>query len=174
MSKRVGVKNPGSRATLNEKQKLFAIYYLETEMISESVLRAGYQTITPNTRGTQLLLSPLVKAFIAEERAKRRKIQDEEIYSKIMSRAEILFEMQKIAKADLKTIIKNINNETDNNMDAAISSIKIKDNGDKEISILNKLQALKELDEHLKALEVGRKLEDSLVIDNALQEPEYE
>lgn len=182
MSKRVGVKNPGSRSTLNEKQKLFAIYYLETEMISESVLRAGYQTKNPHIRGTQLLESPLVKAFIAEERAKRRKIQDEEIYSKIMTRGQIALELNRIASSNL-ALLKNLEiQEAPEDLQRSISSLKVRETFSPEgiptvtteVTLWDKVKALKELDNHLKEIQIDRQLEDSLVIDNALQEPEYD
>jgi len=174
MSSRVGVKNPGSRATLNEKQLLFIGFYLETGMISESVILAGYKTKNPQVRGTQLLLSPLVKKTIAEERAKRRKIEDEEIYSKIMTRAQIQFERHKIASSNL-ALIKSANlSEIPEEMQVAVSSIKINKDGNLEVTLWDKLKALKDLDEHLKEREETHKLEDSLVIDNALQQPEYD
>lgn len=56
---------------LNERQKAFADYYIETGNATEAAKRAGYSENTARQIGTENLSKPSISAYIAERMAEQ-------------------------------------------------------------------------------------------------------
>ena len=53
-------------ASLTEKQKRFADYYIETGNMTEAAIKAGYSKKTARVIGQENLLKPAIKNYINE------------------------------------------------------------------------------------------------------------
>ena len=80
---------------LTEKQKRFAVYYIETGNITEAATRAGYSKKTARVIGQENLLKPAIKGYIDE---KLEAMQDE----RTASAKEVLEFLTKSMRGEIK------------------------------------------------------------------------
>jgi phage terminase small subunit len=80
---------------MNEKQKAFADYYIETLNATESAKRAGYSAKTAEAQGSRLLTNVKVKTYIQERLNSKEK-------ERIASQDEVLERLTAIMRGEVK------------------------------------------------------------------------
>ena len=141
----------GSKPLKNAQQELFANEYLIDLSPKYALIRAGYAESTANSRSHIYMNDPDIKArvrFLMKQREDRLTI----------SQDRVLTEIAKIAFGDITDFMvidgksakfADLSSPGIKSMTGAISSIKAKGKGEKEIKMHDKMRALELLMKHL-------------------------
>lgn len=167
--------------SLSVKDLIFANHFIMHGNPTLAAAAAWPEIKQKKEKAFRLLNRKEFKDYIASEKLKIRKAIEEEIYSKLMSRAEIARELNILGLSNLKDILSNIDGKDmsalSDDQAKSIASIKIKEwRGDTtvEIDLWDKIKALVLLDQHLKERDEAQIAQESLIIENGLQEPDYD
>jgi hypothetical protein len=177
-----------SGSVLTKKQRDFINFYLDHGDATKACLQAGYSQSTAYNSMRDVLYNPKVWKIVKEKLQKKQEIEDEIIIGKIMSRAQIALELNRIASSDIRNIFSDtgrllLPDQMNENTSRSIQSIKVKEvSGEDpyimhEINMYNKIQALKQLDDFLEKREKEKLLiskegdipKDATIIENGLQ-----
>jgi phage terminase small subunit len=149
-------------AELNDKQRRFCEEYLIDLNATQAAIRAGYSKKTAYSIGDENLRKPEIKDFIQKaqkELSERTKITAERVIN----------ELAKIGFSDIKNYFDGDETQKDittldNNLTAAVSSIKVTESSGKdwskttkEFKLHDKVKALEDLGKHLGVFEKDNK-----------------
>lgn len=93
-------------ASLTEKQKRFADYYIETGNMTEAAIKAGYSKKTARVIGQENLLKPAIKNYIDEK-------LEEMSNSRIASANEVMELLTSAARGELEEEVVVVEGEGD-------------------------------------------------------------